>query len=94
MSVPNGYGASNPITGVFLDNWSVLGSGWAPFSVSYQANGTGTPTTLSSCGGWKRTGPPCVSSLDRSFAWWNAYSFADLRTVVRFTNGGTFGRGR
>ena len=94
VSVPNGYGASNPITGVFLDNWSVLGSGWSPFSVSYQADGTGSPTTLSSCGGWRRTGPPCVSSLDRSFAWWNAYSFADLRTVVRFTNGGTFGRGR
>ena len=94
VSVPNGYGASNPITGIFLDNWSVLGSGWGSFSVSYQANNTGTPTTLSSCGGWKRTGPPCVSSLDRSFAWWNAYSFADLRTVVRFTGGGTFGRGR
>jgi hypothetical protein len=94
VSVPNGYGASNPITGVFLDNWSVLGSGWDPFKVSYQADGAGSPTTLSSCGGWKRTGPPCVSSIDRSFAWWNAYSFADLRTVVRFTNGGTFGRGR
>ena len=38
VSVPSGYGASNPITGVFLDNWSVLGSGWAPFIVSYQAD--------------------------------------------------------
>jgi uncharacterized repeat protein (TIGR01451 family) len=94
VSVPNGYGASNPITGVFLDNWSVLGSGWSPFSASYLADGTGSAATLSSCGGWKRTGPPCVSSQERSFAWWNAYSFADLRTVVRFTNGGTFGRGR
>ena len=39
-------------------------------------------------------GPPCVSSIERSFAWWNPYAFGDLHTVVRFTNGGTFGRGR
>jgi uncharacterized repeat protein (TIGR01451 family) len=94
VSVPEGYGATNPITGVFLDNWSVLGSGWSPFHVSYQADGSGSPATLSSCGGWRRADPPCVASQERSFAWWNAYSFADLRTVVRFTNGGTFGRGR
>jgi uncharacterized repeat protein (TIGR01451 family) len=94
VSVPNGYGASNPITGVFLDNWTVLGSGWYPFIASYQTNSSDTPTTLSWCSGWKHTGPPCVSFMDRSFAWWNPPSFADLRTVVRFTSSGTFGRGR
>ena len=94
VSVPTGYGPSNPITGLFLDNWSVLGSGRDPFKVSYQNGSTGTPNVLSSCGGWKRTGPPCVSSIGRSFSWWNPPAFADLRTVVRFTNGGTFGRGR
>jgi uncharacterized repeat protein (TIGR01451 family) len=94
VSVPNGYGAANPITGVFLDNWTVLGSGWDPFVVTYQADTSPTPKALSSCGGWRHTGPPCVSSIDRSFAWWNAPSFADLRTVVRFTSSGTFGRGR
>lgn len=94
VSVPSGYGVSNPITGVFLDNWSVLGSGWDPFKVSYQNGSTGTPIVLSSCGGWKRTGPPCVSSIGRSFDWWNHYAFGDLHTVVRFTNSGTFGRGR
>ena len=46
------------------------------------------------CGGWTHAGPPCVSSIGRSFQWWNHYAFGDLRTVVRFTNGGTFGRGR
>jgi hypothetical protein len=94
VSVPSGYGASNPITGIFLDDWSVVGSGRDPFKVWYQDGSTGTPNALSSCGGWKQTGPPCVSSIGRSFAWWNPHAFADLRTVVRFTNGGTFGRGR
>lgn len=94
VSVPSGYGASNPITGIFLDNWSVLGTGWASFDVSYRPDGSGSPATLSSCGGWKSTGPPCVSSLGRSFSWWNRYSFGDLRSVVRFTAGGTFGRER
>lgn len=94
VSVPSGYGTSNPITGVFLDNWSVLGSGWDPFKVSYQSASTGTLEVLSSCGGWKHTGPPCVSSIGRSFDWWNRYAYGDLRTVVRFTDGGTFGRGR
>jgi uncharacterized repeat protein (TIGR01451 family) len=92
VSVPGGYDASNPITGVFLDNWSILGSGWDPFEVSYQSGGT--PTTLSPCGGRKRTVAPCVSSIGRSFNWWNPYAFGDLHAVVRFTNGGTFGRGR
>ena len=94
VSVPDGYGKSNPITGLFLDDWSVLGSGWPSFSVSHQADGSGSPTTLPSCGGWRHTGPPCVSSQHRSFAWWNGYAFGDLRTAVRFTGGGTFGRGR
>jgi hypothetical protein len=94
VSVPSGYGASNPITGVFLDNWSVIGAGWEPFEASYQDESTGTLNVLSSCGGWRRTTPPCVSSIRRSFDWWNHYSFGDLHTVVRFTNGGTFGRGR
>ena len=30
VNVPSGYGAANPITGVFLDNWSVLGCGLGP----------------------------------------------------------------
>ncbi len=95
VSVPSGYGASNPIIGVFLDNWSILGSNWDPFKVTYQNDVTGSTDVLSSCGGWwHRTGPPCVSSIGRSFDWWNRYGFADLRTVVRFIDGGTFGRGR
>jgi uncharacterized repeat protein (TIGR01451 family) len=94
VSVPSGYDASNPITGIFLDNWSVLGSGGDPFKVSYQSGSTGTPNVLPSCGGWKHTGAPCVSSIGRTFSWWNRYAFADLQTVVRFTNSGTFGRGR
>jgi hypothetical protein len=94
VSVPDGYGAANPVTAVFLDNWTMLGSSWDPFVVTYQADTSTTPRALPSCGGWRHTGPPCVSSIDRSFAWWNAASFADLRTVVRFTSSGTFGRGR
>jgi hypothetical protein len=94
VDVPSGYGASNPITGVFLDNWSVLGTGWGPFNVSYQGSSTGTPNVLPSCGGWKHTGPPCESWQGRTFTWWNPAAFADLTTVVKFTNGGTFGRGR
>lgn len=94
VRVPDGYDASNPITGIFLDNWSILGSGWDPFEVSYQSGAAGTPTLLSSCGGWKRTAAPCVSSIGRSHNWWNPYTFGDLHTAVRFTNGGTFGRGR
>lgn len=94
VSVPIGYGASNPITGLVLDNWSVLPVSWGPFKVSYQNESTGTPNVLPSCGGWRRTGPPCVSSIGRSFHWWDPYAFGDLLTVVRFTNGGTFGRGR
>jgi hypothetical protein len=94
VSVPNGYGASNPIQGIFLDNWSVLGSGWDPFNATYQADSSDTAKTLPSCGGWRHTGAPCVASQDRSFAWWNTYSFADLRTAVRFTSSVTFGRGR
>ncbi|MEO8422441.1 MAG: DUF11 domain-containing protein [Actinomycetota bacterium] len=94
VSVPSGYGPANPIIGVFLDNWSVLGSGWDPFKVSYQNGSTGTPNVLSFCGGWKHTGAPCVSSIGRLFSWWNPYAYADLQTVVRFTDSGTFGRGR
>ncbi|MGZ5295438.1 MAG: right-handed parallel beta-helix repeat-containing protein [Actinomycetota bacterium] len=94
VSVPSGYGASNPITGIFLDNWSVLPWGRDPFKVWYENGSTGTPSVLSPCGGWRRTAPPCVSSIGRSFAWWNPWAFADLRTVVRFANDGTFGRGR
>ena len=94
VSVPDGYGASNPITGVFLDNWTVLGSGWDPFAVSFQKGSEGATATLPSCGGWHHNGPPCVASLGRAYTWWNPAAFADLQTVVRFTNGGTFGRGR
>ena len=94
MRVPNGYGAANPITGIFLDNWSELDWGWGPFKVSIQPDSTGTPRILPSCGGWSHTGPPCVSLIGRSFQWWNHFAFGDLRTVVRFTSGGTFGRGR
>jgi hypothetical protein len=94
VSVPSGYGAANPVTGIFLDNWSELDWGWGPFKVSFQQDSTGTPTVLPSCGGWAHAAPPCVSSIGRSFQWWNHYAFGDLRTVVRFTNGGTFGRGR
>ncbi len=28
VSIPSGYGASNPIIGVFLDDWSIIGSTW------------------------------------------------------------------
>ncbi len=94
VSVPSGYGTSNPIIGVFLDDWSLLDSGWDPFKVTYQNGLTGTTSVLPSCGGWTHTDPPCVSSIGRSFGWWNHSSFADLHTVVRFTDGGTFGRGR
>ncbi len=94
VSVPGGYGAANPITGVFLDNWSELDWGWGPFKVSFQPASAGTASVLPSCGGWSHTGPPCVSSIGRSFQWWNHYAYGDLHTVVRFTNGGTFGRGR
>ena len=45
VSVPSGYGASNPITGLFVDNWSVVSSGWDPFKVSFQDGSTGTPQT-------------------------------------------------
>ena len=94
VRVPSGYGAANPITGVFLDNWSELDWGSGPFKVSFQPDSTGAPSVLPSCGGWSRSGPPCVSSIGRSFQWWNHYAYGDLHTVVRFTNGGTFGRGR
>jgi uncharacterized repeat protein (TIGR01451 family) len=95
VSVPSGYGASNPITAVFLDDRSILGHTWHPFKVTYQSDATGLSNVLSSCGGWRhRTGPPCVSSIGRPFERWNHYGFADLRTVVRFIDGGTFGRGR
>ena len=94
MNAPSGYGASNPLVGVFLDDWSVVGAGWDPLKVSFQNGSTGMPGFLASCGGWNRSGPPCVSSIGRSFQWWNHYAYGDLHTVVRFTNGGTFGRGR
>ena len=94
VSVPGGYDAGNPITGVFLDNWSELDWGWGSFKVSFQPASAGTASVLPSCGGWSHTGPPCVSSMGRSFQWWNHYAYGDLHTVVRFTNGGTFGRGR
>ena len=64
VSVPSGYGAANPITGVFLDNWSELDWGWGPFKVSFQADSTGTPSVLPSCGGWSRT-RSAVRVLDR-----------------------------
>ncbi len=94
VNAPSGYGASNPLVGVFLDDWSVVGAGWDPLKVSFQNGSTGMPGFLASCGGWNRSGPPCVSSIGRSFQWWNHYAYGDLHTVVRFTNGGTFGRGR
>ena len=94
VSVPAGYGAANPITGVFLDNWSELDWGWGPFKVSFQPDSSGTPSILPGCGGWAHAGPPCVASIGRSFQWWNHYAYGDLHTVVRFTDGGTFGRGR
>ncbi len=94
VSVPAGYGAANPITSVFLDNWSELDWGWGQFKVSFQPDSTGAPSVLPACGGWTHAGPPCVSSIGRSFQWWNHYAYGDLHTVVRFTNGGTFGRGR
>ena len=46
VSVPSGYGAANPITGIFLDNGSELDWGWSPFKVSFQPNSTGTPSVL------------------------------------------------
>ena len=94
ITVPPGYGASNAIAGIFLDDWSVVGGSWGSFNVSYLTATASTPTQLSWCGGWKHTGPPCVAWLDRSFSWWNPYANGDLHTVVRFTESGTFGRGR
>ena len=55
VSVPSGY-ASNPITGVFLDNWSVLGSGGEPFKVSYQSGSTGTINVLAQVEGGNERG--------------------------------------
>lgn len=95
VTIPPGYGPSNPVTAIFLDNWSVVGWGWDPFKVSYQDDTTGAFTDrLPWCGGWKRTGPPCVSVMSRLFSWWNAYVNGDLLTVARFTKNSTFGRGR
>ena len=83
-----------PDHGVFLDNWSELDWGWGSFKVSFQPDSTGTPSVLPDAEGGAHAGPPCVSSIGRSFQWWNHYAYGDLHTVVRFTNGGTFGRGR
>ena len=96
VSVPSGYGASNPITGLFIDNWSVVGSGLDSFRVSFQNGSHGhARRPLPSCGGWHRT-RPAMRVLDhggRSNGGTH-YAYGDLHTVVRFTNGGTFGRGR
>ena len=94
ITVPPGYGASNPIAGIFLDDWSVVGWGWDPFKVSYLNAAASAPAALSWCDGWRHTGPPCVSWLARIYSWWNPYANGDLHSVVRFTNSGTFGRGR
>ncbi len=95
ITIPPGYGPSNPVTAVFLDNWSVVGWGRDPLKVSYVDDTTGSFTDrLSWCGGWKHTGPPCVSLMSRLFSWWNAYVNGDLLTVARFTKDSTFGRGR
>jgi uncharacterized repeat protein (TIGR01451 family) len=94
ITVPSGYGASNAIAGVFLDDSSVVGGGWGPFNVSYLPAGASAPSQLSWCGGWRHAGPPCVTWLDRIFSWWNPYANGDLHSVVRFTQSGTFGRGR
>jgi uncharacterized repeat protein (TIGR01451 family) len=94
ITVPPGYDASNPIAGIFLDDWSVVGWGWDPFKVSYLNAAASAPSPLSWCGGWSHTGPPCVSWLARVHTWWNPYANGDLHTVVRFTESGTFGRGR
>ena len=94
ITVPPGYGPSNAIAGIFLDDWSVVGGGWGPFNVSYLTATASTPAPLSWCGGWRHNGPPCVAWLDRIFSWWNPYANGDLHTVVRFTESGTFGRGR
>jgi uncharacterized repeat protein (TIGR01451 family) len=94
VSAPDGYGASNPILGAFWDDWSVLRGSWGRFEVSYQAGSAATPTTLSYCGRRTHVGPPCVASIGRSSSWWHRHTFGDLRTFVRFTESGTFGRGR
>ncbi len=41
VTIPPGYGPSNPVTAIFLDNWSVVGWGRDPFKVSYQDDTTG-----------------------------------------------------
>ena len=41
--------------------------------VSFQNGSIGMPSVLASCGGWNRSGPPCVSSIGRSFQWCNHY---------------------
>jgi hypothetical protein len=94
VSVPNGYDESNPVMGIFWDDWSVIGSGRGTFKVWYHDGAADTPIVLPSCGWWRHTSPPCVTAIGRSFAWWDRWTFADLRTSVRFTNDGTFGRGR
>ncbi len=96
ITVPRGYGASNPVAGVVLDNWSLIPPGWEPFRVSYQDRVMGSfSSQLPWCGGWSHSGgPPCVAELHRVFSWWNPYMNGDLLSVVRFTGDATIGRGR
>jgi uncharacterized repeat protein (TIGR01451 family) len=95
ITVPQGYGAANPVTGVFLDNWSVAGWGDGLLKVSYLDGATGAFTSqLPWCRGWKPASPPCVAGIGRVHNWWNPYANWDVWSAVRFTGNATFGRGR
>ncbi|MGZ4148053.1 MAG: DUF11 domain-containing protein [Actinomycetota bacterium] len=95
ITVPHGYGASNPFGAVITDDWSVVGWGWDGFRVSFQDGTTGAFTAqLPACGGWRHGAPPCVAWIGRVGEWWSPWSNADLRTSVLFTADATFGRGR